>query len=182
MAKIPKKLAPKKAKVKDEEEEKDLLEENDESLEDSSKEEAPERLKSSAQVEEEEVKDEEEEEDYLRKFQYKKVNNTPLWTYPNSEIATDPDKGSKAEKMKRFLLSETKVFTMIPLPEGSDPKVPYSVTLNGYRLDLPTNTYIDLPVSVAKIIRQSLNQTLVALSRDRIESNTKPGADNALGR
>lgn len=68
---------------------------------------------------------------------------------------------------------------MIPLDQGTDPKIPFSVTLNGYRLDLPTSTYIELPEQVAEIIRNSNNQTVAALAQNRISGNSAKEA--ALG-
>ena len=183
MPKIPKKLVQKKVKPEvkaDESEEKEIPEPTSEELETPAEddEEVPEKLKSPSASADESEEKEVPEEDYLRQYQFKKVKNIPTI----GGVLTDPDKGSKAERMKEHLLKQKKVFSMIPLPEGTDPKIPYSVTLNGYRLDLPTNSYIDLPEQVSEIIRNSLKQTLAALSRDRIESNSKPGADNALGR
>jgi hypothetical protein len=136
----------------------------------------PSRISSREEKEEEN----DEEVDYLRKFQYKKVNNIPVWTFPNSDPLTDPDKGSKAEKMKEFLLSEPKVYMMIPAESGSSPKVPKSITRNGYRLDFPVNTYIYVPREIAKDFVSESKQTLEALSRNTVDSNPKPGADQAL--
>lgn len=133
---------------------------------------APEKLRSKSQVEEEKVV--EEEYDYLRQYQYKKVNNIPTL----GGIETDPDKDSKAEKMKAHLLAQPRVQTLIPLPEGSDPSIPYSVTLNGYRLDLPLNQWIFVPRQVADIIRQSHNQTVAAVDQGRIDGDSRK--ENAL--
>ena len=64
------------------------------------------------------------EADYLRKYQYKKQTN------PGSK-ESDPAGGSKAERMKRILLKQPKVRTMIPREGGEDPSIKQSVTLNG---------------------------------------------------
>lgn len=170
--KTPKKIAPKKTVVRrkaptEEVEEKDPIE--DEAPEEAE----PEKLKSAETVAEEEAEDEAPEEaDYLRQYQYKKVNNQPQL----GGVLTDPDKDSKAERMKQFLLSQKKVLILIPLPEGTDPKVLHSVTLNGYRLDFPTNAYIDVPEQVAEVIRQSNNQTVIALAQNRIDGDSKKSA------
>ena len=156
-----KKITNKKEKVK-----KENIEEKEIDIaEDFEEEEIPERISS-----EEDKKEKEEvdiEEDYLRQYQYKKVNNIPTI----GGILTDPDKGSKAETMKAFLLTQKRIATLIPLSEGSDPKILYSVTLNGYRLDLPTNTYIEIPEQVAEVVRQSNKQTLIALDQFKISGN-----------
>ena len=97
--------------------------------------------------------------DYLRQYQYKSVNNQPTLGGPS----TDPDPGSKAETMKRNLLSQERVGIFIPKAETEDPSIKLSVTLNGYRLDLPKNVYISVPFNIAEVIRESLNQQASAL-------------------
>jgi len=129
-------------------------------------EEEPERLSSK---EEKEEKVFPEEEDYLRQYQYKKVNNVPQV----GGKLTDPDKGSKAETMKAALLKQPRVHTLIPLDPGSNPKVPYSVMLNGYRLDFPVNSYIYVPQQVAEKIVQANNQTIAALGQYRVDGDAK---------
>ncbi len=170
----------KKEKVSDEEVEKDVdtdVEEedeeeqeesdNDSSDDDGSESEPAPKLKSKAQVEDELESGEDKDEDYLQQFQYKKVNNIPTIGGP----LTNPDAGSKAEKMKAHLLSQKRISVLVPLDPGSDAKVPYSVTLNGYRLDIPVNTYIELPEQVVELIRQSNNQTVAALNQFRTDGN-----------
>jgi len=110
-----------------------------------------------------------EEEDYIRQYQYKMVNNLPTV----GGVLTDPDKGSKAEIMKASLLKQRRVSILIPLEPGSSPKVPYSVTLNGYRLDLPVQQYVDVPEQVAEKIRSANQQTVAALAQDRIDGDEK---------
>lgn len=114
-----------------------------------------------------------EEEDYLRKYQYKKVNGNPVIGGKD----TDPDPASKAEIMKIFLLSQPKIRIMIPVEAGSDPKFALSVNLNGYRLDLPRSTYLSVPEQVAEVVMQSQKQQTEALKPFLIDSNT---ADKAL--
>lgn len=97
--------------------------------------------------------------DYLRQYQYKKVDNNPTV----GGVLTDPDPGSKAEVMKKSLLSQQKVGLFIPRPEKEDPSITLSVNLNGYRLDLPKNVYIDVPLQIAEVVRESLNQQAAAL-------------------
>lgn len=97
--------------------------------------------------------------DYLRQYQYKKVNNV----IEVGTVGTNPDQGSKAEVMKKGLLSQPRVGIFIPKAENEDPKIKLSVNLNGYRLDFPKNVYIDVPMQIAEIIRDSLNQQASAL-------------------
>ncbi len=159
MPKIPKKIvqkkvkeAPKKAKV--EEEDVDAGAESADDVE-----EDPARLSSdNEETHSDTPKDSAEEVDYLRKYQYKRE-------LPLGDPGTDPQPGGKSAAMKRFLLGQRKITILIPLDEGSDPKVPYSVNLNGYRLDLPTNTYVEVPEQVAEVIMQSQKQTVAALSQ-----------------
>ena len=111
------------------------------------------------------------EEDYLQKYQY--MREKPLG-HPDS----NPREG-KAKLMKDNLLTQSRVTVMIPVDSGSDASVPFSVQLNGYRLDLPRNQYIAVPEQVAEIIQNSHNQTVAALSRDRIDGDSRK--ESALG-
>lgn len=107
------------------------------------------------------------EKDYLRQYQYKSVNNQPVIGGP----LTDPDSGSKAETMKKHLLEQPRVSIFVPKAETEDPKIKLSVTLNGYRLDLPKNVYLEVPLQIAEVIRESLNQQASALLPFQINRN-----------
>jgi len=122
----------------------------------------PERLKSEEVVEEE--KKVEEEYDYLRKYQYRKQTQF-------GSMASNPQLGSKAEKMKNILLTQPKVTTYIPRPENEDPSILLSVTLNGYRLDLPKEEYIVVPQQISDVIALSLKQTRRALSTGLLQNS-----------
>lgn len=102
-----------------------------------------------------------EEEDYLQKYQY--VRELPL-----GDPSTNP-RGGKAEIMKKALLKQSKVSILIPVDSGADASVPLSVTLNGYRLDLPRNTYIEVPKHIAEVVMQSQKQTVQALNQFRTD-------------
>jgi len=52
-----------------------------------------------------------------------------------------------------------------------DPKIRHSVTLNGYRLDLPKQTYIELPLQIAEVISNSFEQTDMAILKGQIGSD-----------
>lgn len=112
-----------------------------------------------------------EDEDYLRKYQYGRE-------MPLGDKRTDPSPGGKAYEMKRILLSQPRVSILIPVDAGSDPSVPLSVTLNGYRLDLPRQTYLEVPKQVAEIVMQSQKQTVQAL--DQFRSNKRKDVEDAL--
>lgn len=107
------------------------------------------------------VADEDEERDYLQKYQYGRE-------LPLGHPHTNPKPPSKAFIMKESLLCQKKVSVMIPVESGSDPTVPFDVCLNGYRLSLPRNQYIDLPVQIAELIMKSHNQTNAALAQMQI--------------
>lgn len=109
--------------------------------------------------------------DYLLKYQYRKQT-------PFGSVASNPAPGSKAEKMKAFLLSSPKVRMFIPQTPGEDISIPQSVCLNGYRLDFPKQTYLDVPEPVANVLMESLKQTEVAIMRNRIDGDSKK--ENAL--
>jgi hypothetical protein len=104
------------------------------------------------------------EVDYLRKYQYKKQTK---FGSPES----DPALGSKAEGMKKSLLAQPRASIFIPLESGQDSSVKLSVTLNGYRLDLPKQVYLELPEQVAEVIMTSQKQQVDALRPYRISGD-----------
>ena len=110
-------------------------------------------------------------EDYLRQYQYRKQT-----VFGSKD--SDPQPGSKADTMKKHLLSSPRVRMFIPRPEGEAKSILQSVTLNGYRLDLPKNTYIELPEPIYNVLKESLAQTEIALDRDRISGDKQK--ENAL--
>lgn len=139
------------------------------------KEKAPARLSRSAKAETAEVSEpklkrepkadevDAVEEDYLQKYQYGRE-------LPLGDTRTNPQ-GGKAQAMKIQLLSQPRVVVMIPVDSGSSPDVPFDVTLNGYRLSLPRNQYIEVPQQVAEVIKQSHNQTTQALDQFKVDGN-----------
>ena len=147
---------------------KDKDTDKDEEITDTGKTEDSEEEIDEEKIEEEDAEESDDEDDaedsegdYLQKYQYGKDK-------PLGHPSTNPQAGSKAEKMKQSLLAQPKIRMLIPVIEGSSPEIPYSVNLNGYRLDFPTNTYVDVPEQISDLVRASHNQTEVALSRDRI--------------
>ncbi len=104
----------------------------------------------------------------MRQYQYKKVNNVPTI----GGVETDPDKGSKAEKMKAHLLAQSRVRVLVPREQGEDKSVLMSVNLNGYRLDFPKNAYVDMPEQIAEVIMKSQDQTNRALEVSRIDGDS----------
>ncbi len=102
--------------------------------------------------------------DYLRQYQVKKQT-------VKGSLESDPPVGSKAEKMKKKLLASPRVRMLIPKNSGESETIPQSVTLNGYRLDLPKNTYIEVPEPVADVLMESLKQTNKALNQFLIAGN-----------
>lgn len=109
--------------------------------------------------------------DYLRQYQYRKgaVPGSPQ---------SNPQPGSKAERMKAALLTQPKIRMYIEL-DGRDKSIPLSVTLNGYRLDFPRQNYVDVPEQVANEIANSMKQKNQALDRQNIASGD-PGLIAAL--
>lgn len=108
-------------------------------------------------------------EDYLRPYQYRKGT---LLGSPES----DPQVGSKAELMKKALLKQPRVRILIPRPQG-EKNIEHSVTLNGYRLDLPKNQYLELPQQIADVIMDSQQQTEAAISRGQIAGDARKEAE-----
>jgi len=99
--------------------------------------------------------------DYLRRYQVRKgtIQGSP---------ASDPQVGSKAERMKNHLLAQGTRSVLTP-----DQGFEQTVCLNGYRLDFPANTYVDMPVQVADLIQTSHKQKTAALKTKLVDpSNT----------
>lgn len=103
------------------------------------------------------------EVDYLQKYQCKKVNGNPV---VGGKIS-DPEPGSRAENMKKVLLKQPRVRILINA-DGKDKGFPLSVNLNGYKLDLPRNTYIDVPEQVGEVVRKSQQQRIEALEQKQV--------------
>lgn len=101
------------------------------------------------------------EKDYLRKYQFRK--NTVIGS-PQS----DPQPGTKAAEIKKILLQQPKVRIFVPREPNEDKSIKQSVTLNGYRLDLPKQTYVEVPKQVAEVIMDSQKQTDEAIGRNQI--------------
>ena len=105
-----------------------------------------------------------EEKDYLRKYQVRKQTEA-------GSVDSNPPKGSKAERMKKQLLLQDKIRMLIPRQPDEDKTIDLSVTLNGYRLDFPKDTYIEVPEQIAEVLAESLKQTNIALSKNLIDGD-----------
>ena len=116
--------------------------------------------------------------DYLWKYEFHQKSGYPYFLVPNMKY-TAPSPGSKAEKMKKFLLSQPKVRVFVPRMQNESPKVLQVVNLNGYRLEFPKNTYIDMPEQIAEVLRRSLQQTEDALGQFRVDRD--PNTEQMLG-
>lgn len=102
-------------------------------------------------------------EDYLRQYEYTKQGYAPYFMLSGVRYVP-PARGSRAEKMKKHLLTQPRVRVVVPRKEGEHPSVLHSVNLNGYRLDFPKNKYIELPQQVAELIMESQGQTEAAFA------------------
>ena len=102
--------------------------------------------------------------DYLRQYQYRKQTEF-------GSVASDPQPGSKAEKMKALLLSQPKVGFTFPLVMGEAPNSKQSICINGYRLDFPKNAYIEVPMQIAQESMQSQGQTNAAIAQFQIRQD-----------
>ena len=107
-----------------------------------------------------------EEGDYIRKFQYRKE------TVPGS-VESDPQPGSKAAIMKKSLLKQERVRIFVPRSSGESTAVKLSVNLDGYRLDLPKQAYLEVPLQISKVVMDSLAQTEEAILRGQITGDIK---------
>lgn len=93
--------------------------------------------------------------DYLRQYQIRKDTE-------KGSPKSDPVRGSKAERQKKYYLTQAKVRMFIPLKINENPTVPFTVNENGYRLDFPKNTYIEVPEQISDLILDSAKQTDLA--------------------
>ena len=116
-----------------------------------------------------------EKEDYLAKYEFHKDSGLPYFAAGNVRYFP-PSPGSKALIMKDVLLGQSKVRTMIPRAPKEGKMVFASVNLNGYRLDFPKGTYIDVPKQVADVLNDSVNQTESALDNFQINTTQKEEA------
>jgi len=100
--------------------------------------------------------------DYLRQYQVRKG------TVPGSK-ESDPIPESKSAMMKEELLKQHKVRIIVPRAPKEDPSIMQSVQLNGYRMDFPKQTYIEVPQQVAEVITRSQQQTDDAIAEGQID-------------
>ncbi len=83
---------------------------------------------------------------------------------------------TKAQKMKEYLWSQPKVTIMIPLEQGEKEGTTLPVTLNGYRLNIRKNTYVEVPKPVADLLMDILKQNEAA-GRDFRMDLPRPAKD-----
>lgn len=130
--------------------------------------EVPPRLKSENKDEDSIESKPEPEKDYLKKYEVHVPSGYPYFMVPGVKYSA-PAVGSKAETMKKILLAQPRIRFFIQRGQNESPKVLQTVNLNGYRLDLPKNAYMDLPEQVCNVLMDSLKQTESALNQFRID-------------
>ncbi len=133
----------------------------------------PERLQPKEPAEDKAPMAESVKGDYLQQYQYKK--ETPL-----GHITTNPSPGSKPHRMKQQLLKQPRVRIIVPRPPGEPDSIRLSVCLNRYRLDLPKQSYIEVPEQVALVIMRSQKQTDEALKPFRLDGSADQARKDAL--
>lgn len=112
---------------------------------------------------------------YLQRFEYHQPTGRPYFQLSGIPYIPLPV-GSKAEIMKKKLLSQEIVTVFIPRKEGESDKVLQTVNLNGYHLELPKQTYLELPKQIVDILKESLKQDEEALRAFRIDTPQKEQA------
>ncbi|KKN30967.1 hypothetical protein LCGC14_0828610 [marine sediment metagenome] len=132
------------------------------SEEDTESRETPARLKPDAPAKSEASASVTAKGDYLQKYQYGK--DVPL-----GDPSTNPSPGSKAYRMKQALLKQEPVKIIVMREPGEAPSILKSINLNGYRLDLPKQEYLEVPEQIARIIMKSQKQQDEALKFMRID-------------
>lgn len=165
-AETPDKLEPDKAEAEPEAEDKP------DKAEDTTPEEGPEDSEAPDQPVEPRLESDSDEKlpaeddgDYLRQYQYRKQTE-----FGSKE--SDPEPGSKAETMKKHLLSQPRVRIIVQRNQGENKTILFSVCLNAYRLDFPKQVYLNLPEQVADLIMDSQEQTEAAIMRDQIDDDS----------
>lgn len=138
------------------------------------KEENEPRLTPPSEKKESEIKSEK-KNDYLRKYEYHQPTGRPYFQL-SSAIYSPPPKGSKAEIMKNVLLSQKRVTVFIPRKEAESDQILQTVNLNGYHLELPKQTYLELPEQIVDLLKDSLKQDEEALRSFRIDTRDKENA------
>ena len=118
-----------------------------------------------------------EDEDYLKPFEIHQATGRPYFELSGVSYSS-PTPGSKRAKMKAILLKQPRIRFFVPRKDGEDKTVHQQVCLNGYRLEIPKNTYIDVPQQIAEVLADSLSQTEAALNQFLIDK--KEGVGNAL--
>jgi hypothetical protein len=88
-----------------------------------------------------------------------------------------------AAEMKAALDKQPKVSIMIPFEVGENAenakKIPFHVNLNGYAMDIPRGTYVDVPMQVADLIKERLESEGKIGRQWRIDSDAR--RQEALG-
>ena len=83
--------------------------------------------------------------------------DNPSSTIENMSIKmSEPSVGGKAYRMKRILATQPKKPFFIPLEFGEKFGTTKSVILNGLRINILKNVYVDLPVQVIDVLKESL--------------------------
>lgn len=68
----------------------------------------------------------------------------------------------KAKIMREKLMKQPEIVTFVPREPGEAKSIPQTVNLNGYKLNIPKNTYVSLPYQIAEVIRNSHAQVEAA--------------------
>jgi len=87
---------------------------------------------------------------------------------------TRANRMNRIDIMREKLKAQPKVRIYIPPAPKEKAGSTFSVTLNGYRLNIPIGKYIDVPEQVADIIRDSFQQTDDAINNKyRLDTQNK---------
>lgn len=131
-----------------------------------------EALGGSAKVAKSKVKAKEEKKEKLKEEKKEEKEQGPAAT-PGVEEEHVPV-GGKAEIMKKRLAKQPKVRILIPLEEKEKQGSTFSVTLNGFRLNIQKGVYVDVPQQVADVVMESQKQTVKAEDHKLRIKESKP--------
>ena len=92
--------------------------------------------------------------DYLKQYEYQKASGHP---YAKSAAMGFPYSAptGRALVMKNVLLKQPRIRTSISRNQGEHKSILQSICLNGYRLDFPKNSALQLPEQIVETLEES---------------------------
>lgn len=102
-----------------------------------------------------------------------KVNFAPLMNKIVNDVPTRAAYEAKARTMKEKLAKEETKTIFIPKPATEPEGIMFHVQLNGFIVEIPKDTYVDVPITVWQTIVDSQKQIAKAGEKYRLDLNGK---------